>query len=345
MKSILPQVTSQTCLGILLTLCITNSASGGEPSTGVIRSVIKLDHPQAGDQDDLCFWYDSERPGESRIITSDKKSGIVAVYDLKGTVKQTVAISKPGNIDIRQGVDSLGKKRDIVAVNQRTDGWKLVLFEMNRETRVLERLDKGDLTTGPNYGVALYYNRELGTLDAITTSEDDDVEQYRISFTAEGRVESKLLREWKLGKCEGAVADDEFGRLYIAVEEQGVWELSADSNQSVPGDLVIRLGDHGLKPDLEGITLVRKTGGQGYLLLSSQGQNRFYAFKREGKHEFIGSFEIEGAEESDGIDVINYPLGDNFKGGAFGCHTAVNKNPCILLSSWAEVANKLSIEP
>ena len=239
----------------------------------------------------------------------------------------------------------MGVKRDIVAVNQRTDGWKLVLLEMNRQSRKLERLDQGDLATGPNYGITLYRNPEKGTLDAIITSEDADVEQYRIVIAADGRPSSKLLRSWKLGKCEGAVADDELGKLYIAVEEQGVWEFAADGDQPAPGELVIRLGEHGLKPDLEGIAIVRKPEGKGYLFLSSQGQDKIYAYQRGGKHEFIGSFAIEGAEETDGLDVIDRPLGEVFPEGVFGCHTAATKDPCILLTRWDKITDSLSITP
>lgn len=330
---------------VALVVMTIGMTSAGEPSERQVPSVLKLEHPEGGDQDDLCFWYDSETPAESRVITSDKKAGLIAVFDLKGEVRQLVKVPKPGNIDIRQDVDCMGTKRDIVAINQRTDGWKLVVFEMDQQTRKLVRLDQGDLATGPNYGITLYRNPELGTLDAVTTSEDDDVEQYRISFAADGRPTSKLLRSWKLGKCEGAVADDDLGRIYIAVEEQGVWELSADSNQPAPGELVIRLGEHGLKPDLEGIALVRKPEGEGYLFLSSQGQNRIYAYKRGASHEFIGSFEIEGVEETDGLDVIDRPLGDKFPVGLFGCHTAATEDPCILLTSWKLIAEKLSITP
>lgn len=327
-------------------VCVTiGAATGAEPSPKSVPSALKLEHADGGDQDDLCFWYDAETPAESRIVTSDKAAGLIAVYNLKGEVQQLVKVPKPGNIDIRQDVECHGTKRDIVAVNQRTDGWKLVLLEMNRQTRKLERLDQGDLATGPNYGITLSKNPDRGTLDAIITSEDDDVEQYRIEIGADGRPSSKLLRSWKLGKCEGAVADDELGRLYIAVEEQGVWEVSAEGDQPAPGELVIRLGEHGLKPDLEGISLVRKPDGKGYLFLSSQGQDRIFAYERGGKHEFIGSFSIQGAKETDGLDVIDQPLGEAFPHGAFGCHTAATKNPCVMLTRWEKIAEVLGVSP
>lgn len=337
-------ITSAWLCGLILSACGPITVCTADDGT-LIPSLMRLDHPQSGDQDDLCFWYDDEQPANSLVITSDKKAGLIAVYDLMGALKQLVKVPKPGNIDIRQNVDCQGTKRDIVVVNQRTDGWKLVVFEFNRQTRQLDRLDRHDLITGPNYGVCLYHSRKTGELHAVITSEDDQVEQYRLTIDDRRGISQNKVRSWALGKCEGAVADDELGRLYISVEEEGVWELGAEPDLPPPGKLVIRLGAQGLKPDLEGITLVNQTDGKGYLLLSSQGLNRLFAYDRGADHAFLGSIQIDGAEETDGIDVLPRSLGDTFPQGVFGCHTAKGDRPCILLTSWQAIARELSFKP
>jgi Ca2+-binding RTX toxin-like protein len=59
------------------------------------------------------------------------------------------------------------------------------------------------------------------------------------------------------------------------------------------------------------------------LLASSQGDNTFAAYTREGNNEFLGRFavgnngSIDSVQESDGADVINVPLGANFPFGLF----------------------------
>ena len=325
----------------LLGAGMTAGNAADAPPAAKAESGLRLNHPEAGDQDDLCFWHDADEPARSLVITSDKKANLIAVYDLTGRVLQLVNVPKPGNIDIRQQVACDGKLRDLVIVNQRTDGWKVVLFELNRKERKLERLDNGQLTTGPNYGVCLYHNAPKGALYVVVTSEEGKLEQYRLTVNANRQPAISKVRTWDLGKCEGAVADDDLQKLYISVEEQGVWELGAEPDQPAPGKLVIRLGEHGLKPDLEGIALLKQSDKNGYLLLSSQGQNQFFVYERTGDHRFVGTFKIPGAEETDGIDVLAAPLGDQFPLGAFGCHTAMTKPCSVILTPWDAIAREL----
>src|SRR5262249_13006565 len=85
----------------------------------------QLNAAAAKDQDDFCFWVSPDDSAESTIIASDKSAGALFVYDLSGKLLQHVAATKPGNIDIRQGVMLDGKPTDVVVVNQRSNGFKL----------------------------------------------------------------------------------------------------------------------------------------------------------------------------------------------------------------------------
>lgn len=308
---------------------------------------MQLHHAGNRDQDDLCFWRNRLNPEHSLIITSDKKANLVTVYDLKGAVKQTIDVPKPGNIDIRCGVRLGDQSRDLVVVNQRSDGTRLLVFEVDSGKRRLARLDRGDISTGPNYGGCLYLSCRSGLVYFVATSEEGTVEQHELRMDAAGRLSGERVRQWKIGKCEGAVADDERGRLYISEEATGVWELGAEPDAPTPGTLVIRVNEHGLKPDLEGITLLKpkRKDGVGYdgcLILSSQGQSRYFVYERESTHRFLGDFSIAGAEETDGIDVIAEPFGAEFPHGVFGCHSNRGKKP-ILLTSWEEISRALEL--
>ena len=317
-------------------------ACAAEPISSATN--VRLSHDSAGDQDDLCIWRNAKEPARSLIITSDKKANWIAVYNLQGDLLQKLPFPKPGNIDLRLNVKAGDVERDVVVVNQRTDGWKLGVFVVNRETLQLERWDQGDLSTGPNYGLCLYHSRVNGTLHAVITSEPGPIEQYALSIGAKGDVSMKRVREWKIGKSEGAVADDELGRLYISEEEVGVWELGAEPDQPAPGELVIRLGEHGLKPDLEGITLLRRGKDEGCLLLSSQGQSRFFVYERTGTHRYLGDFAIDGVTDTDGIDVMGEPLDEAFPHGLFGCHSAAT-DPCnVWLIPWEKIAGQLQLD-
>ncbi len=120
--------------------------------------------------------------------------------------------------------------------------------------------------------------------------------------------------------------------------------MGAEPDAPTPGKLVIRVDEHGLKPDLEGITLLKPPrengmGHDGCLILSSQGQSRYFVYELDNDHRFLGTFSIAGAEEIDGIAE---PLGAAFPHGVFGCHSNRGERP-ILLTSWAEISRALKL--
>lgn len=328
----------------IVPVAIALAVNGAFSADPIPPTTVQLDHDEAGDQDDLCIWRNAKDPARSLIITSDKKANLIAVYTLQGELLQKLSVPKPGNIDLRNNIRSGDENLDVVVVNQRSDGWKLAVFVVNQETLRLERWDRDNLSTGPNYGLCLYHSRVSGLLHAVITSELGTIEQYALTIGAKGDVSMKRVREWKIGKSEGAVADDELGRLYISEEESGVWELGAEPDQPAPGELVIRLGEHGLKPDLEGITLLHRGEHKGYLLLSSQGQSRFFVFERMGSHRYLGDFGIDGVIDTDGIDVTGEPLGEDFPHGLFGCHNAATKRCSVWLVPWEKISKQLDLE-
>ena len=76
-----------------------------------------------------------------------------------------------------------------------------------------------------------------------------------------------------------------------------------------------------LVPDVEGLSIYYGADGTGYLIASSQGDSSYAVFNREGDNEYLGSFaigdngDIDQANETDGLDVVNVPLGPEFPNG------------------------------
>ena len=70
-----------------------------------------------------------------------------------------------------------------------------------------------------------------------------------------------------------------------------------------------------LVPDVEGLTIYYGEDGNGYLAASSQGNNTFAIYDRAGSNSYLSSFAVEGVEESDGVDVTNVPLGEDYPAG------------------------------
>ena len=87
-----------------------------------------------------------------------------------------------------------------------------------------------------------------------------------------------------------------------------------------------------LTADVEGLALYKTEDDRGYLVASSQGNDTYIVYRRDGRNEFVGSFriapgeEIDGAEETDGIDICADELGDAFPRGLFIAQDGFNDN-------------------
>ncbi|MEU2119908.1 phytase [Streptomyces sp. NPDC016459] len=150
----------------------------------------------------------------------------------------------------------------------------------------------------------------------------------------------------ELPQVEGMVVDPADGTLYAGQEDIGVWRLRADltgtpklidkvREYGVPGVYDEEteecapgadpgFGGNRISADVEGLTLVTESDGDGYLLTSSQGDNTFAAYDRElgDDNEYEGGFRVgaahsalDGSEECDGAAALNAPLGTKYPRG------------------------------
>jgi myo-inositol-hexaphosphate 3-phosphohydrolase/outer membrane protein assembly factor BamB len=341
------QTTPAVCHGCLYVRTESNLIRIGENAGNVARSVtptivptVRLTEQGTKDQDDMCIWVDRHDPGQSTVIASDKSASQVVVYGLDGQILQKLDVPNPGNIDIRQNVIIDGQAMDLVVVNQRTDGFKLVVFRVDSKSRKLQRIDDA-CATDPNYGGCLYHSKKTGRLFFVCTSETGSVGQYELKGNGRNQITATKVRHLSIGKCEGAVADDEMGTLYVSEESKGVWKFAAEPDASANGTLIASVAEHGLKGDVEGLAIYQTCTG-GYLLVSDQGRSRFMAYEREAPHQFVGEFSVEGATHTDGIDVTSANLGSTFPDGFFACHT--DRSPrAVLVTPWGPIGKALSI--
>jgi 3-phytase len=149
---------------------------------------------------------------------------------------------------------------------------------------------------------------------------------------------------------EGLAVDQRTGVLYAAQEDVGVWRIALPFGSAQP-KLIDRVRDFGihdvydpeteecapvdasdegfggtaLEADAEGVDLYYGPGATGYLIVSSQGDDTFAVYERQGRNALVGTFRvdgIDGADEingSDGLAVTNRPVGD-FRQGLLVTH-------------------------
>jgi 3-phytase len=289
---------------------------------------VTLANPRHQDQDDMCIWVHPSAPEQSVIVTSDKAAQLLFVYDLDGKTVQALPVDgKPGNIDLRCGFPLGGKPVDIVAFNDRKHR-RICVYAVDAKTRHLQRIDDGSIHTALNYGFALYKSPRSGKFYSFTVPEElsgSAAEQYELMDNGQGGLTGRKVRTWMQPKSEGCVADDETGRLYIGEEGGGIWELGAEPEDETPGQIVIPVTEHGFKADVEGLTILYGPNGAGYLIASSQGNGQYKVFDRKPPHAHVATFTLPGVRLTDGIDVLNVPLGPKFPTGVFVAHNGIRK--------------------
>ncbi len=341
---------------LLFYLFIASGISGQQINTphaqNPIPSDIKFQDKNSLDQDDMCIWIHPGDASQSLIISSDKDAGKVFVYDLRGNTLQTIPNPKPGNIDVRYKFPFNGKTVDIAAFNQRKDGlhnpddpgYRIMVYIVNPDTRQLTRIDDGSIKTGKPNGGTLYHSRLTEKFYFFMTSEklNGRIEQIELFENDKGSVSGKKVRSWELGGCEGVVADDENGVLFISQEDIGVWMVDAEPDADTTCQLIAKIGDNGLMDDVEGLALYKFSEKGGYLIVSSQSRHRFFIYNRDGQHEYVGSFAIQDVMETDGIEVTNVNLGDLYPSGFFLCHTDPEPSPVIGVA-WDKIAKAINL--
>jgi 3-phytase/alkaline phosphatase D len=332
---------------------------------------------QDADADDPAIYLHPTDSAKSLVLTSVKNGGL-RVYDLAGKELQTV---NPGNIrynniDLQYGFTLGGQEIDLAVASDRNND-KLAIFKINpnaTNSNYLEDITDSNLGTifqalpfapeySPSersaYGLALY--RSPLTFDYyvfVNRRETGDVAQLKLIDQGNGKIGAERIRNFTVTppaefgsevdpQTEGMVVDQETGYLYIGQENVGIWKFAAEptgNNNGVLVDKIKEFGGSNLVDDVEGLTIYYGADGKGYLLVSSQGDNTFAVYRREGNNEFIGRFgvgnngAIDSVQESDGADVINVPLGPNFPFGLFVTQDG-NNDPAVLVEDDGELEN------
>jgi 3-phytase len=245
----------------------------------------------------------------------------------------TYNTGRVNHIDVRYSFDLNGQPIDLVAGSNRThnriDIWSIDASGKNFEL-ISDPLQRSGLSEV--YGLCLYQSPSNGATYVFVNDKTGALEQWLLRANDSNRVDLVLQRSLKARRqVEGMVADDETGLLYLGEEEGGILVFSAEAGDSTGFRRIADSGEENpdLQYDIEGLALYCLPDGQGYLLASSQGNNRFAVFDRAAPHHYHGYFRVadsivDGAEETDGIEVVNLSLGNSFPAGVFICQDGFN---------------------
>jgi 3-phytase len=340
---------------VALTLGVLLAAGVTRAQTSQVLATVETDPVSSnGDAaDDPAIWVHPTDTLLSTIFGTDKQQGL-AVYDASGQEIQFVPDGDLNNVDMRYGFPMCDGTVDLAAAGDRTAG-TLAIYEIDRSTGMLSDLAARTITVGVNesHGLTLYRSPETGRLYLFTSNDHGLMEQWELFDDGTGRIDAARVRQFAVGsEAEGMVADDELGILYVSQEDVGIWRYGAEPDDGSARTQVDAVDDPAghLVADVEGLAIYYASAGTGYLIASSQGDDKFAVYGRQPPNPFVMQFEIvpgdiDGVTHTDGIDVTNFPFGFDFPLGVFVAQD--DKNPGgkqnFKLVPWQAIAT--SVDP
>lgn len=306
--------------------------------------------PSAGDAaDDAAIWFNAQAPAMSAIIGTDKDRGL-AVYALNGEQLQFVPDGEMNNVDLRDSFPLGNEQITLVTAGNQSDS-SLALYRLHPMTRQLENVAARKIVTCPPYGSCMYRSPVSGKFYYFVNSRKGAVEQWELYDNGAGKVEATKVRAFNIGlRPEGCVADDELAHFYLGVEEKGIRKYGAEPNA---GARFVRIdstrGDGHVRRQVEGLAIYYGPSRSGYLLASSQGNDAFVIYRREGNNNYVATFNIiagNGIDEvthTDGIDVTSRNFGKEYPIGFFVAQDDTNDaaNQNFKIVPWHVIQNSI----
>ncbi len=299
--------------------------------------------------DDPAIWIHPADVSKSRVLGTNKKQGLL-VYDLAGREQQLLEVGRLNNVDLRQQVMLDGRRFDLAVATQRDD-LSLVVFGIDSDGKVAER---ARIPTGLKdiYGVCLYQPKS-GGLEVFVNDKDGTFLQVRVELAGD-KWGGSVVRRFKVAsQPEGCVADDREDRLFLGEEKRGLWVTSARADQPADLKMVLPVGKV-LTADVEGMA-IHYGARHSYLVVSSQGSNSYVVLDAKPPFAVRGAFRIginvalgiDGASETDGLDVTSVNLGPGYPAGMLVVQDGYKRLPDgpqnFKYVSWEDVATALRL--
>jgi len=189
------------------------------------------------------------------------------------------------------------------------------------------------------YGFCLYHSVD-GQLYAFLNSKEGEVEQWLLEGQGDN-ISGSIVRSFTMkSQTEGMVADDAHGIIYLGVEKRGIYKFQADPSVPVTGAYIKRSKPRRNKyivGDIEGLAIYKNPSTcESYLIASSQGNYSYAVFDLRGDNCYLFSFRIEGdqidgVEETDGIELVPFYLSEDFPDGMLIVQDGYNRNATEVL--------------
>ena len=314
----------------------------------VVQTEVVMSQGDAAD--DPAIWVNPQTPALSRVLGTNKQQGL-EVYDLQGKRVQHLPVGRLNNVDVRPGFELGGRTVDLAVATNR-DHNSLSVFSIDRATGTVQAAGEIATPVTDIYGLCLF-KAPSGEIYSFANDKDGTFVQHRL-YAKGDKVEGELVRQFKVAtQPEGCVADDRNQRLFLGEEDVAVWAVDARPDQPATLTSVIKVGGP-VHDDIEGMGLYQ-TEKDNYLVISSQGNDSYVVVDAEPPYALRGAFRvgvnavagIDGASETDGLDVTSANLGGPWSKGMLVVQDGRKRMPeqaqNFKYIPWSDVANALHL--
>lgn len=286
------------------------------------------------DSDDPAIYVNTVNPEASIVFGTLQKGGIGA-YKLNCQDAKLPGLNTSGdivNVDVMYDFDAGGKKIDLLVATSQGQG--VYIFELTPQAATVDVTLLRFFRVKTAYGLCVYNNKKTGKAAVITTREEPmEIRIHDLTY-ANDEVQMAESRLIQLGSSnddntgiESCVADNEKGVLYVAQEKYGIHTFWAEESRGKDSKKY-QVFNKRNAPSIEGLSIYYGLDGKGYLMVSAEHKkdNHFLVFDRleTPSAPFRKQVEFElvakggdKVDDTDGIDIINVPLGDRYPSGLF----------------------------
>lgn len=281
--------------------------------------------------DDPAIWHHPTAAEKGLILATDKRAGL-KTYNMRGELVQQLDVGRLNNVDLRYGMQWRGSKHDIAVASLR-DNNSLQLFAISPDGKLS---DAGTVPTTMRdiYGLCQYHSKKTGEQFVFVNDKSGLIEQYQL--ISDGQTwQAKRVRALQVpSQPESCVADDEAGTLYLGEEDVAIWRFAAEPDAVTSGEVLVKADGKALVADIEGLALL-KHQGRTLMLVSSQGNDSYIIYDTAPPYSQLLHFRvttnpelgIDGASETDGLELTQQSLGLGFSQGALVVQDGRNRMP------------------
>jgi 3-phytase len=317
-------------------------------ATATVPALAETDPVASVDDaaDDPAIWRNPADPAKSLVVGTDKKAGL-HVFDLAGKRLSFTPSPRLNNVDLRETPRGV-----LVAASDREDllNARMDLYLLDTATATLRPLGRYPSGPGEAYGMCLWKRQADGALFGFVVLKDGRIDQLAIDLSGEVPKVTKM-REMKLGtQSEGCIADDRTGLLYVAEEDVGLWRFDADPSTPGTATKIAAADGKEIVMDAEGLAIAPVGADGGWLIVSSQGDDAYAVYalpevKYAGRFRIAAAGGVDGAFETDGIDLVTGDFGPNYPQGLFVVQDGDNapETQNFKYASWADIVAALRL--